>query len=774
MAEKVTDYERLLRDLASRASEDDAQLIRSALEKVGLPPVLCLISHQANTAQETVYDADDLSLDNVTVQSVEQFPEEDESGAESDASAGAGSTGALDRTEEDFTRDRARDTGFMGKNSEITWLQRLRQENKYGGEEEPKQKQLGMANYASPSALHAKRKPGDDSASLAEFDPSFSVYETSYHLDDLSITTFDHVDPYEVPTPETAQNLFHTYLTRVHPAFPIIGRLNLASQFQKFVSGQATRPPEKWLAILNLIFAISAKYSHLVQADWKGDERDHLIYFTRARLLSVNSETVFSHPDLQVIQIAGLISFYFLCISQINRSWSMSGIAIRWATALGLNMRNESTSLKESLKEIRYRVWWSLYTLEHRLCSMTGRVNCILDDHCTTPLPVPVEEDLFGTEEGVNFLSREQQQTSRAPFYNSQSPSVGSSSTSRSRSLTKATESRSPSTTAPKNTILDFAKDVPANSSLYFLHLVQLTRLTQTIFHQMYNPAAISGTWSDVQDTIKQLAERLDGWHRNLPPMFDFRRKQRDREFYEYRLSLGFFYYGTRIMIHRPCLCRLDRKIPHQSSKSLSFNRTAAATCVESARELLSLLPDEPNAVGLMKVGPWWSVLHWLVQACSVLLLEISFRAHHMPEEADSVLECSKKGVRWLHALGEDNESARRAWSLCNVMLHQAVSKIGREVSDMPLRPPGRHPRNDTPGYGQSSSGMQNYSAPAMNQGFPAFSTLDQLMQYDQYLPTDSFGDMRMPTEAEMEFMTNAYHDQEPNSSSDKNNQAFG
>jgi hypothetical protein len=73
--------------------------------------------------------------------------------------------------------------------------------------------------------------------------------------------------------------------------------------------------------------------------------------------------------------------------------------------------------------------------------------------------------------------------------------------------------------------LLEFAKNVPANSSLYFLHLVQLTRLTQNIFHRLYNPSAIEGTWSDVQNTIRQLAEQAETWYRNLPPMFDFRRR---------------------------------------------------------------------------------------------------------------------------------------------------------------------------------------------------------------------------------------------------------
>jgi hypothetical protein len=38
MTEKVADYEKLLKDLSSRVNEADAQLIRAALEKVGLPP----------------------------------------------------------------------------------------------------------------------------------------------------------------------------------------------------------------------------------------------------------------------------------------------------------------------------------------------------------------------------------------------------------------------------------------------------------------------------------------------------------------------------------------------------------------------------------------------------------------------------------------------------------------------------------------------------------------------------------------------------------------
>lgn len=737
MTEKVADYEKLLKDLSGRVSDADAKLIRSALEK------------------ETSYDGDDLaSFENTTIRSVEPVPEGDESGAESDVSADAGSTGALDRTDEDFTREGARQTGFMGKNSDVTWLQRLKQENDKDDSNED-------------ASLGASMKaPGDNSVSAQEKGPGYKVSDVSYHLDDFAVTTFEAVDPYEYPTPDVAHQLFNAYMTRTHPTFPIVGKVNLTTQFNKFVSGQVQRPPEKWLAIINLIFAIGAKYSHLIQAEWKGDERDHLIYFTRARLLAVQNDTLFQHPDLQTIQIAGLISLYFMCISQINRAWNMVGLSIRWATSLGLNMRNDSSELKNTLKEIRYRVWWAIYSLEHRLCCMTGRVNCVLDDHCTTPLPAPVEEYLFETEEGAKLLSKEQQQGSRAPARNSHSPSnpgSNTSSASRSQSITKgnASESRSPSTAVGHNE-LQWANHVQPNASLYFLHFVQLTRLNQKIFHEMYNPSAVEGTWSDIQALIQNLNDQIENWYRTLPASLDFKRNQRDRDLYEHRLSLGFAYYSSKMMVHRPCLCRLDRKIPHQSTKSLEFNRNSATSCVEAARELLRLVPDEPNAVGLIKVGPWWSILHWMVQATTVLMLELSFRAHHMPEEADAVLEAAKKGVRWLHALGEENLSARRAWAICDMTLRDAAAKIGREVKDIPRHQPGQDHMMD--GVNQPFSSYSG--APQMFQTsgptqYPNYN-LDQLVHFDQYSPLDPNLHFPMnfapPTDAEIEFMNSNYH----------------
>lgn len=235
----------------------------------------------------------------------------EDDGAETDVSATVGSTGALDKTLEDFAaNEKTRSTGFMGKNSEITWMQRLKQENKFGSSSGG-----DLPSYA------AQRVQGGDQTQSADpsldYEGNVTVNEASYHLDDFAMPSLDAVDAYELPTLDTANHLFETYISRVHPTFPIIGKLTFTNQFRRFMAGEM--PGEKWLAILNLIFAISARYAHIVRAEWRGDDRDHLVYFSRARLLSLNGDTLFQHADLQQIQVTALMALYLLCTNQINR-----------------------------------------------------------------------------------------------------------------------------------------------------------------------------------------------------------------------------------------------------------------------------------------------------------------------------------------------------------------------------------------------------------------------------------------------------------------------
>jgi Fungal specific transcription factor domain len=440
-------------------------------------------------------------------------------------------------------------------------------------------------------------------------------------------------------------------------------------------------------------------------------------------------------------------------------------------------MRNESGRTPDTSKEIRYRVWWSLYALEHKLSVMTGRPPSYSDETCTTPLPAPIEEDAFQSQGALNLLGIEMQRNARYPGVlrqnTSRSGSGSATSTSeRSRSASKAANtSRSPS--APRNTDLEWAKNVPPSSSLYFFYYIQLTRLSQTVINRLYTPEAIQTSWSHIQTVIADLDQKLSDWHSSLPTIFDFKRKQRDQAFIQLRMCLGLAYYGTRILVHRPCMCRLDRKMPAQSVKSRDFNRASAATCIDSAREMLQMIPDEPNAVGLNRIGPWWCILHRLMQATVILLLELSLRSHHMPEEAEDIFGSAKKAVRWLHSLGEESYSARRAWTLCDRMLRDTAPKIGREVDHLPERSPG--PLSE-PVYSNpqsailASSSVRNNPALVMTSAIQSgdnfsvaqsdLGNMTAFAGYDEYIsyPGGEQPTALLPTFSEMDFLTDRYN----------------
>lgn len=70
----------------------------------------------------------------------------------------------------------------------------------------------------------------------------------------------------------------------------------------------------------------------------------------------------------------------------------MIGSSIRQATALGLHLRNKVKQTSDLEKELRVRVWWSLYSMERLLGEYTGRPSCISDYDISTPLPLNIDE----------------------------------------------------------------------------------------------------------------------------------------------------------------------------------------------------------------------------------------------------------------------------------------------------------------------------------------------------------------------------------------------
>ena len=121
-----------------------------------------------------------------------------------------------------------------------------------------------------------------------------------------------------------------------------------------------------------------------------------------------------------------------------------------------------------------------------------------------------------------------------------------------------------------------------------------------------------------------------------------------------------------------------------------------------------------------------------------VCMLELSFRADHMPREVDEVFESADKAVQWLRSMSSGDLAANRAWRMCDEMLRKVAPKIGKSVSDMfssqrqvadPMQ--GLQPSHDQ--VNPFRPGMQAYQDLAPFQP-PIFTTYDQMMSQDQLL----------------------------------------
>jgi hypothetical protein len=119
------------------------------------------------------------------------------------------------------------------------------------------------------------------------------------------------------------RNYFHN----VHAAFPIIGKANFLRQYRSFYATPTLQPGERWLALLNMVFAIATRHESLSdQSQTVHDE--HHVYFARAWKLTVNHGLV-DRPNLRQIQVEGMAAFYLLSVGNVDRSvFSLKGLTL--------------------------------------------------------------------------------------------------------------------------------------------------------------------------------------------------------------------------------------------------------------------------------------------------------------------------------------------------------------------------------------------------------------------------------------------------------------
>lgn len=343
-------------------------------------------------------------------------------------------------------------------------------------------------------------------------------------------------------------------------------------------------------------------------------------------------------------------------------AWRIGSICIRSAVTMGLNLRSEASTVSHISKETRYRVWWSIYMLDISLSVITGRPPNTADNHCTTPLPVPFLEENFEDETVAQLIL-----DTEARRMLLESLTVKGSATPRPSKVTLPERDMARfRVEGPEDVSSNAFNALKPNMSRYFLHMVELSLVLRASVDKLYAPNTAHNLWHEIEVEISILNEKLDAWVTRLPTAFHF--TNGTRPFKPQQMDLAFRFYSARIVITQPCLHRLTQHGPGMSIHG-SFCDMMAQSCVNTAIQMLDLLPDLLDTSLFELVTPWWFALHYIMQATAVLLTELVVLGKKGTIRYNRALGTLLKANRWLAQVSIDNPSFQRARVICKEMI---------------------------------------------------------------------------------------------------------
>lgn len=460
--------------------------------------------------------------------------------------------------------------------------------------------------------------------------PPFTRVENHPH-GESEFNTFDGYTPsassmhkYKLPPRQVADKLFNDYFNEIHPEFPIINKPLFRTQYVNFWE-HAQRPGDKWLAILNMMFAITSLHTYRTKLRWDCDD-DHHLYFNRAKVLSMTESEFFAHPDLQQVQIEGLCAFYLLASDQFDMAWRIAALMTRSAVALGSNLKNTQNANVFS-REARCRLWWCVYAFEQVLGLIACRPTSMFYDQDSMPVPLlPQDEDRMSSELNPESL-----------------------------------ESARPS-----------SNNIEANTDLFFVFACKLAVIVEEIGNKVYNLT----TWSERERVASDLKCRFESWLDGLPSYLNFTQMNSFSQQFYLKATLACHYHSSRIALGRPWL--------FQNASDRNTSYTMARMALDSANQIIRLLPEEPDMSRLYQMFPWWCALHYITQAAKVLFSELSLGCVHIPDEKMNVIQLAKKCIRYFEVMAHRSSRARQAWLHFRSLYRNLSFRLGYSTDDIP------------------------------------------------------------------------------------------
>ncbi|KAH8681709.1 fungal-specific transcription factor domain-containing protein [Xylariales sp. PMI_506] len=175
-------------------------------------------------------------------------------------------------------------------------------------------------------------------------------------------------------------------------AFFYFNQAQFLAEIDQFYNDPSSRLRSdcSFVCLAHAAFALGSQWTTLTKPEGSaatlapGDSDPGRIFYNQARSLIPD---VIDLPSLRSVQAPFVMGVYLLPASAIGSSYVYLGLALRKALALDLHLNADELNIGEEEKEIRRRIWWSIYSLERSSTVKLNRPRSINTNIITVSLP---------------------------------------------------------------------------------------------------------------------------------------------------------------------------------------------------------------------------------------------------------------------------------------------------------------------------------------------------------------------------------------------------
>ncbi|KAJ9609612.1 hypothetical protein H2200_005940 [Cladophialophora chaetospira] len=465
--------------------------------------------------------------------------------------------------------DNETESGYFGPSSNIAFLQYISRAASAGGISDV---------FVSPRT---------DRETDAFQDQGLSdLSQKSSQLQASTAKKSEEVDLYFIPPEETALALLHRFFSYPGYFHPYIHEDNFLAIYWKIKDTPRPTVRRSWLALFNIILAMAV--GTMVDSEINATERlkDAAIYYRRA--VGIYSDQILRGASIESVHFMLLWGQYLQGTQKPVEAWTMHGLTIGAAHALGLHSTESMKRYPPLEQEIRKRTWFACMILDRSLCMTFGR-----------PSRLPGFQVQHEMPHDHGFYPKPE--------------------------------------TSPAYEALN-----PINVEFY-TNTIELYNFVGQIIDQLYgqNMGCGQPALNELYTRVFNVENELNDWESNLHPnlrTFDHREltemagtsnMPRDRQIsLMMRVVNTFRYMNTRLLLHRPILVKfLDLYSGREPREMGTMNmlqrleRHSIQVCQDTATDLISMVHTIATADDARRslCGVWWYTLYYTFNAALVI-----------------------------------------------------------------------------------------------------------------------------------------------------------